>query len=123
MKAYLIVAAVILTHAARAAEVTIEADNGAIYKVDMGAIKYQTLENGFGGIWSRAETSVRIVQGDEYIPKYFYFDCRGHFVDADTMGGFPQYAPPRSVIGRISALVCAKLSTRPADHPRSDASR
>ncbi len=87
----------------------IEADNGAIYRIDLAAV------GRFGA--NGADVLVYLDAGDGadfpglgYNPNNLtrlYFDCRGHFADAWNPMIW-QYAPPRSVAGRIAALVCPK---------------
>jgi hypothetical protein len=74
---------------------TVEADNGSIYKVDLGHIE----------IIGRG-VRARLIkdEGDEVSPYSVVFDCGGHYYMANL--GW-QYAPPRSVIGRVAALACA----------------
>lgn len=80
---------------------TIEALNGAVYKIDMNSISHST----DGG----ADIMVYAVEGDTYDPrnlKRFIFDCHGHFVDSDNMSA-TLYTAPRSVVGQIAAIACA----------------
>jgi hypothetical protein len=74
---------------------TVEADNGAIYKVDLGHIEV---------IGRGVSAQVVKDEGDEVVPYAITFDCNGHYIMANS--GW-QFAPPRSVIGRIAALACA----------------
>ncbi len=86
---------------------TVEADNGRIYKVRMDSIA-----RGFWGPGS-AEVHVYTPEGEStFYPPHlhrFAFDCRGHYSDIGGPLGW-YYAPPRSVIGVISAMVCAPKS-------------
>jgi hypothetical protein len=95
----------------------VEADNGQIFEIDKASIKQQTWPDIEGNAWSRVEVNVRMMEGDRYIPKHLYFDCRGHFMDDDEIGrswdAF-HFAPSRSVVGRISQLVCATLPPVPS---------
>jgi hypothetical protein len=80
---------------------TVEADNGSIYKVDLGHI--EVIGRG---------VRARLIkdEGDEVLPYSVAFDCGGHYY----MSGLAwQYAPPRSVIGRIATLSCATRATAP----------
>ena len=56
---------------------------------------------------------VRADEGDSYRLIRLIFDCHGHFEDITGTGPFfEQYAAPRSVAGKIAAMVC-----RPAPPP------
>jgi hypothetical protein len=78
----------------------VEAANGAVFMVDMNSV--------FGGN-GRAEVLVYAVEGDTYVPdnmKKYFFDCHGSYATSDEL--FNHYAPPRSVVGVISAMACGK---------------
>lgn len=82
---------------------TVEADNGAIYKVDVNSISHYN--NG------TADVTVYFVEGSGFNPENthrLWFDCRGHFRDqTNPPFGATQYAPPRSTAGRLSEIACA----------------
>jgi hypothetical protein len=79
---------------------TIEADNGAVVRIDVNSIfRYS---NGTADIVTYA------MEGDRYNPenqRKLWFDCQGHYRD-ETAGGPTLYAPPRSMVGRISDIAC-----------------
>ncbi len=81
----------------------VEADNGAVYQVDLNSISH--FNNG------TAETVVYAVEGPGYNPenmRRLWFDCQGKYRDSTGPGIAPtSYAPPRSIIGRISQIACA----------------
>jgi|GEM_PF-5593485 len=81
----------------------IEADNGAVYKIDLNSISHYN--NG------TADVVVYAVEGASYNPenmRRLWFDCQGHFRDETGPGFGPtEYAPPRSIAGRISQVACA----------------
>ena len=98
-----IVASIALPGFASAAEWgNVEADNGAVYRVDVSSIfRYP---NG------TADIVVYAVEGDQFNPenqRKLWFDCKGHYRDQTAGVGPKLYAPPRSVAGRISAIACA----------------
>ncbi|MCC8963726.1 hypothetical protein H8A95_15760 [Bradyrhizobium sp. Pear76] len=105
------VAVLVLTAASASAQTkkpdwhTVEADNGARYKIDLNSITaYNT---------GAADIIAYIVEdGQQYRPdnlRRLWFDCRGRFKDLTTsVMGESVYAPPRSVIGQISAIACAR---------------
>jgi hypothetical protein len=80
----------------------IEADNGAVFQLDMSSI------HRFGN--GTAEATVYSVQGDAFNPenlRRLWFDCHGHY--QDTTGpriSQTLYAAPRSMAGRISDIAC-----------------
>jgi hypothetical protein len=77
---------------------TVEADNGAVFKVDM---EHTTRGDG---------TADTFVWAIEDAPRYigeFVFDCRSHRYYILPDGEF-QYAAPRSVARGIWALACGK---------------
>lgn len=80
----------------------VEADNGAVYKIDLGLIQQ------FAG---GATTAIYTDEGGAFNAmnlKRWYFTCTGHFsVMQDNMRMGPTtYAPPRSVAARMSDIVC-----------------
>lgn len=81
----------------------VEADNGAVYQVDLNSISYFT--NG------TAEIIVYAVEGAGYDPqntRRLWFDCQGKYRDSTGPGLSPtSYAPQRSIAGRISQIACA----------------
>lgn len=102
----------------------VEADNGAVYQVDMSSI--DRIRNG------TATVRVWVVQGTNFNPRnlrWLWFDCRGAYRDISQAGhASTLYAPPRSVIGRISGIACGppKGSNGRGDsegQSKSDASR
>jgi hypothetical protein len=88
--------------AAKAARwTTIEADNGAVFKVELNSITH--FNNG------SADMVVYAVQGDAYEPANltrYIFDCHGHYMDTANMGT-TLYAPPKSVAGQMANIACA----------------
>jgi len=90
---------------------TIEADNGAIYKVDMNSISHN--RNG------TADMLVYFDEGSRYIPtnlRRLWFDCQGRYRDLSPPGiGPTQYAPPRSIAGRLSEIACAGAKDKLAE--------
>ena len=80
----------------------IEADNGAVFQLDMSSI------HRFGN--GTAEATVYSVQGDAFNPenlRRLWFDCHGHY--QDTTGpriSQTLYAAPHSMAGRISDIAC-----------------
>ncbi|WIG52220.1 MAG: hypothetical protein OJF48_003138 [Afipia sp.] len=81
----------------------VEADNGAVYQIDLNSISH--FSNG------TAESVVYAVEGPGYNPenmRRLWFDCQGKYRDSTGPGiGPTSYAPPRSIIGRISQIACA----------------
>src|SRR5882672_2068261 len=82
---------------------SVEADNGAVYKIDMNSISHNN--NG------TADLVVYAVEGPGYNPanmRRLWFDCQGRYRDLSAPGiGPTQYAPPRSIAGRLSEIACA----------------
>jgi hypothetical protein len=89
-------AAIATLSSAHAAVQTVEADNGAVYRI-------VEITHGRGGI---ANASVYSPDGDAL---NISFDCAGHMVitsmNAQASGPY-QSVPPRSVAGRIGQLAC-----------------
>ena len=82
--------------------VTIEAANGAIYQADMNSIKWSDTGNA-------VLMTVYIKEGEGFSPgniRTFKFDCRGYFQVIGSSISAPQFAPPKSIAGQISALAC-----------------
>lgn len=80
----------------------IEADNGAVYQIDLNSISHNS--NG------TADVVVYAVEGPSYNPenmRRLWFDCQGRYRDQTGPGIGPiQYAPPRSIAGRLSEIAC-----------------
>ena len=94
----------------------IEADNGAVYALDMNSISHNT--NG------SAVAVMCTVDNDTCIPpnmSRLLFDCHGHYMDIDRGGSAMLIAAPRSVVGKMADLACAGAKdTRfsdDSDHP------
>jgi hypothetical protein len=89
---------------------SVEADNGALYKIDLNSISH--LNNG------TADAIVYAVDGAGYNPenmRRLWFDCHGHYQDLTGPGVGPtQYAPPRSIAGRLSEIACASAKGAPS---------
>jgi hypothetical protein len=85
----------------------IEADNGAVYQLDLGLI--QRFADG-------ASSVVYTDEGGVFNPmnmKQWFFNCQGHFSVTLDRGSTPMtYAAPRSVAARISNLVCVGASVK-----------
>jgi hypothetical protein len=97
---------------------SVEASNGAVYKIDMNSISY--MNNG------AAELIVYIVEGDDYDPrnvKRLWFDCHGHYRDQTNGISATLYAPPRSMAGQLSGIACAGAKDTRFDEPPKDAPR
>jgi hypothetical protein len=80
-----------------------EADNGAIYALDMNSISHLYYCGGC------TDVVVCIVDNNMCLPpnvRRFRFDCHGHYMDTTNGGGSMQIAPPRSVVGQMAALAC-----------------
>jgi hypothetical protein len=80
----------------------IEADNGAITQIDLNSIR--PFANG-------REAIIYIDQGGSANianMKRIYFDCRGHMTDISGGMSAAVYVAPRSVGGRLAAIVCKK---------------
>jgi hypothetical protein len=104
MKTHLILAASILAlalsssaHADDGRWRTVEAENGAVYEVDMSTIQ---AAGGATAVFFYA------VEGSLKYPHRFFFDCRGHFMSESS--GW-NYAPPHSIAGEIGAIACARV--------------
>jgi hypothetical protein len=82
---------------------TVEADNGAAYKVDLNSISHYA--NGGAHIIVYA---VERPGFDARNLRRLYFDCQGHYRGESGPIGQITYAPPRSVVGRISNIACAQ---------------
>lgn len=90
-------------HAAQRNWQTVEADNGAAYKIDRNSISHYAN----GG----AHIIVYAVEGpgfDARNLRRLYFDCRGHYRDESHGAGPIEYAPPRSVVGKMGDIACAQ---------------
>lgn len=80
---------------------TLEADNGARFKVDLATIQH--FSNGSAGI------VMYEVGNGAFSPANYrrlHFDCRGNYMD-DGNFGVTMYAPPKSVVGRIQSIACS----------------
>jgi hypothetical protein len=90
---------------------TIEAANGAVYKVDVNSIKHYNNGN--------AEIVVYAVEGEAFNPMNmtrFIFACDSHhYMDVSNFGVWI-YAPPRSVAGQIENLACAEEAPKASDY-------
>jgi hypothetical protein len=88
---------------AHAAVQTVEADNGAVYRI-------------VEVTHSRSGTASASVYPPDGGPLLISFDCAGHMIiyslDAHA-GGPSQYVPPRSVAGRIAQIACAGAKAAP----------
>lgn len=79
-----------------------EADNGAVYALDMKSVAHMTGCNGC------ADAVICVVDNNQCIPpnmRPLRFDCHGHYIDVMN-GGKMQMAPPRSVVGQMAAAAC-----------------
>lgn len=79
-----------------------EADNGAVYVMDMNSISHMQTCAGC------ADATICTVDNNQCIPpnmRAIRFDCRGHYLDIMS-GGDLQMAPPRSVIGQMATAAC-----------------
>lgn len=83
---------------------TVEADNGAVTRIDMNSIQH--LSGGTTNV--TVYTGIPHTMFDSTKLKMLWFDCQGHLVEFDGAGGqSPQLdAPPRSVAGEIARIVC-----------------
>jgi hypothetical protein len=82
----------------------IEADNGAEYAIDLDSIQR-------GG--GQAEAAVCILDNGAcniQNLRRLTFDCHGHFMDWDSHQ--TEIAPPRSIVGRFSAIACAGVTDK-----------
>ncbi|MGY3689979.1 hypothetical protein ACVIGA_000059 [Bradyrhizobium sp. USDA 3240] len=104
----------------------VAADNGAAF-----AIKLDTIGRPEKGIAAATMCQIDVdghhCVGGDYAwvldAKIFWFDCRGHFADVTHSGGSGwQVAPPYSVIGRASQIVCEKAGIDQTSKPRSESS-
>lgn len=75
---------------------TVEADNGTVYKVDVGHITP----------WSDGGVNVFVLEKGNNRMRELHFNCRGQWMDVRVPGS-GGYAPPRSVAGQIGAIACA----------------
>ena len=81
---------------------TLEADNGAVFEIDLNSIDY--FNDG------KAMAITCRVDNNSCSPANMarlMFDCRGHYTDVDG-GGDYMPAPPKSIVGRMAELACAK---------------
>jgi hypothetical protein len=84
----------------------IEADNGAVYAIDMSSISHNP--NG------SALAAICIVDNNTCLPpnvSRLLFDCHDHYQDLENFGSPILIVPPRSVVGQVAALACADAST------------
>lgn len=80
----------------------IEADNGAVYAIDLNSVSHNTDGS--------ALVVACVVDNNLCIPPNMtrlFFDCRGHYRDLDRGPSAMLIAPPRSIVGRIAPLACA----------------
>jgi hypothetical protein len=81
---------------------SVNADNGAVYKIDLNSISHYS--NG------TADVVVYAVEGSGYNPenmRRLWFDCQGHFRDSTGPSIGPvSYVPPKSLAAQISQIVC-----------------
>jgi hypothetical protein len=88
-------------HAADSKWITVTADNGAIYKIDVGQMPYRGMPPVIVQVWA--------MEGGGARPTGVIFQCNGYFNTMTDYGSAPaQYAPPRSVAGQIEKIVCTK---------------
>lgn len=88
-------------HPSRSRWVSVEAENGAVTKVDMNSIQRGS---GAAIIFTYADEGN---PEDAYKLQGYQFDCQGHY-SLIGLGSSPRlYAPPRSVAARISELACS----------------
>jgi hypothetical protein len=81
--------------------VSVEANNGAVIKVDMNSIQRG---DGAAIVFTYADEGN---PEDAYKLQGYQFDCQGHY-SLIGIGSTPRlYAPPRSVAARISELACS----------------
>jgi hypothetical protein len=81
---------------------SVEADNGAVYKINLNSISHNN--NG------TADVVIYAAEGPGYNPanmRRLWFDCQGRYRDLTAPGLPTQYAPPRSIAGRLSEIACA----------------
>ena len=77
----------------------IEADNGAVYAIDLKSARHFGA-NVLAGVYDEGRGGI--------IP--MFFDCAGHM---GQMGGPMSYVPPRSVGARLAAIACAEANKHP----------
>ena len=77
----------------------IEADNRAVYAIDLKSARHFGA-NVLAGVYDEGRGGI--------IP--MFFDCAGH---AGPMGGPMSYVAPRSVGARLAAIVCAEANKHP----------
>lgn len=86
----------------------VEADNGTVYLMNTNSIIHYP--NGWAEmVIYKTEGGRDDLPGLGYDPdnlRRFIFDCDGYYMDAASM--MQAYAPPRSVIGRMSDVACGK---------------
>jgi hypothetical protein len=81
--------------------VSVEAENGAVTKVDMNSIQRG---DGAAIIFTYADEGR---PEDAYKLQGYMFDCQGHYELMGLQSSPSLYAPPRSVAARISELACS----------------
>ncbi len=95
----------------------IEADNGEVTKIDMNSVAGTNV----GGAVATIYTYVPNTMFDPSKLRNLVFDCAGHYEDVTNMPSALLDAPPRSVVGRISALACSGAKdTRLEDANKDD---
>jgi uncharacterized protein len=84
-----------------------EADNGAVFALDMKSISHKYY---CGGCTDVLMCAVDIDQCFPTNARQVRFDCHGHFMEIGN-GGVLQIAPPRSVIGQMADAACVGAKT------------
>jgi hypothetical protein len=87
----------------------IEADNGAIYAIDLNSISHNSNGPGAFAIICIMERNACPLMNMTRV----VFDCQGKYTDVDH-GNAIRLAPPRSVAGRLANIACSR-SNKPND--------
>jgi hypothetical protein len=82
----------------------IDADTGEMTKIDMHSIQ----RDANGSVMVIVYTSVPNSEFDPTKLRRVIFDCSGHFEDVTDTPTSMMDAPPRSVIGSVSTIVCGQ---------------
>jgi hypothetical protein len=87
----------------------IEADNGAVFRIDLGLIQE---------IGGEATTAIYKDEGNSFNPlnlTRWFFSCEGHFRTLLDNGSLSpsSYAPPRSVAAQMSNIICMGAGITP----------
>jgi hypothetical protein len=98
MMRYILIAAAALAFVPSARAQTIEADNGAVFKIINLTHPNPSSYEG------TAEAQIYTPDGELVS---LMFDCKGHMKRMDIMGPMT-YIPPRSVGGKIGRIACAR---------------